>query len=432
MKNKKLIFLLILGSIIGTVFAFISLYQHVELVNELKVSKSFCNLSASFNCDKVNDSKYAEFLGVPIASYGIFYYLIILGWIIYYLRSKKIKDEVFSNACLVFTTGSIVYSIYLFCVSEFIIKTLCLNCIAMYIANFMQWLASLWLDRKTQFIKRMKNGILSLISFPFIALWTSGYDEHPLRKQASVACVAGVLLGAFLIFLPNNILLPHIRGEYIKSQRKQENFTMHNKGFYAWLNEPVQEIALNATKDLDGVYFEGNKNAPIKIVEYADLQCPACRMYYNSSKNFLKKYSDKILFVYKHFPLDGQCNSMIKKDYHKYACFASLFSLCAGEQGKYWESMDEIYTMSALSEDKGDLQVKKEFEEIIDDLGLDKIAFNECLESRRYINKIITDIEEAKSLNIPGTPFVFINGKQLKNRNEIIMEEIFNYILSNN
>ena len=122
----------------------------------------------------------------------------------------------------------------------------------------------------------------------------------------------------------------------------------------------------------------------------------------------------------------------IKKDYHKYACFASLFSLCAGEQGKYWESMDEIYTMSALSEDKGDLQVKKEFEEIIDDLGLDKIAFNECLESRRYINKIITDIEEAKSLNIPGTPFVFINGKQLKNRNEIIMEEIFNYILSNN
>ena len=189
---------------------------------------------------------------------------------------------------------------------------------------------------------------------------------------------------------------------------------------------------VNATKDLDGVYVEGNKNAPIKIVEYADLQCPACRMYYNSSKNFLKKYSDKILFVYKHFPLDGQCNSMIKKDYHKYACFASLFSLCAGEQGKYWESMDEIYTMSALSEDKGDLQVKKEFEEIIDDLGLDKIAFNECLESRRYINKIITDIEEAKSLNIPGTPFVFINGKQLKNRNEIIMEEIFNYILSNN
>ena len=432
MKKKKLIVLLILGSVIGVIFASISLYQHVELVNELKVSKSFCNLSASFNCDKVNDSKYAEFLGVPIASYGIFYYLIIFFWVVYYLRSKKVKDEVFANVCLVFTTGSIIYSIYLFCISEFVIKTLCLNCMAMYIANFMQWLASLWLDRKAKILVRLKSGILNLISFPFIALWTGGYDEHPLRKQASVACVSGVLLGAFLIFLPDNILLPHIRREYIRAQRMNNNFATHNKGFYAWLDEPLQEVADNASKNLDGVYYEGNKNAPIKIVEYADLQCPACRMYYNSSKSFLKKYDGKILFVYKHFPLDSQCNSMIKGDYHKYACFASLFSLCAGEQGKYWEAMDEIYTMPALSDGKGDLQVKKEFEEIIDNLGLDKIAFNECLESRRYNNKILADIEEAKSMNIPGTPFVFINGKQLKNRNENIMEEIFNYILSNN
>ena len=140
MKNKKLIFLLILGSIIGTVFAFISLYQHVELVNELKVSKSFCNLSASFNCDKVNDSKYAEFLGVPIASYGIFYYLIVLGCVIYYLRSKKIKDEVFSNACLVFTTGSIVYSIYLFLMNSMGLKNMLVFVILLHLLFYYLYL----------------------------------------------------------------------------------------------------------------------------------------------------------------------------------------------------------------------------------------------------------------------------------------------------
>ncbi len=428
MKNKKLIIFLIIGSLIGVAFAGISLYQHVELVNELKISPSFCNISESFNCDKVNESEYATFLGVPIASYGVFYYLIMLVWSLYFLFSKKIKNETFANVSLVFSTGAMIYSAYLFYVSEFIIGTLCLNCIAMYIANIIQWLASLWLDRKTKFLLRLENGALALTSFPFIALWSSGHDKHPLRKEASIASALAICVAVLIINMPSAVLLPHIKKVYLQNQSRLKN---HNQGFYSWINEPVQKIALEATNHLDGVYYEGNKDAPIKIVEYADLQCPACRSYYSASKEFIKKYDGKILFVYKHFPLDGQCNSMIKKDYHQYACFASLFSLCAGEQGKYWDAMDYIYTMPSLEENKKDSIVQKEFREIIDNLGLDRVAFNECLESKRYNNKILSDIEEAKKLNIPGTPFVFVNGKQLKNKNTQTMEEIFNYILSN-
>ncbi len=429
MKNKKLVICLIIGSLLGGIFASISLYQHVELVNELKVSPSFCNISESFNCDKVNESEYAKFLGVPIASYGVFYYLLMLFWSVYFLFSKKVKNTLFANVSLVFSTGAMLYSAYLFYISEFVIGTLCLNCIAMYIANLIQWLASLWLDRKTKFLLRLEDGALALTSFPFIALWSSGHDQHPLRKQATLSSIFIIFLAVFIINIPNNILLPHIKKVYQQEQDKLKN---HNRGFYEWLKEPVKKEAIEATNHLDGVYYEGNKDAIIKIVEYADLQCPACRVYYDISKDFIKKYDGKILFVYKHFPLDGQCNSIIKSAYHQYACFASLFTLCAGEQGKYWDAMDYVYTMPSLIENKKDAFVQKEFREIIDNLGLDKMAFNECLESKRYNNKILSDIEEAKNLNITGTPLVFINGKQLKNKNKQTMEEIFNYILSSN
>lgn len=430
MKNKKLLSLMIIGSVLGAIFAFISLYEHVELVNDLKISPSFCNISDAFNCDKVNESKFAEFIGVPIASFGILYYLVMFFWTIYFYKSKKLKDNVYSNTCLVLSTCAVLYSIALFCVSQFIIKTLCLNCMAMYAANFLQWFVALMFDRKTSITKRFIDGVIALINFPLIVLGISGKSKHILRKDAIISSVSGVLLGAFLLFLPDNILLPKIKSNYNKSQLLKENYQSHHKGFYNWIDEPVQDIALNATKNLDGVYYEGNKDAPIKIVEYADLQCPACRVYYNLSKNFLKKYEGKVLFVYKHFPLDSKCNSMIKGDYHKYACFASLFSLCAGEQGKYWEAMDSVYSMPTLIKNESDALVKEEFKQIALELGLDEVAFKECLEAKRYSDKLASDIEEAKALNIPGTPFVFINGKLLKNRGEVIMEEIFNYILS--
>ena len=64
MKNKKLIFLLILGSIIGTVFAFISLYQHVELVNELKVSAPNALIKEGLLLNNLTTQKVKELLAL--------------------------------------------------------------------------------------------------------------------------------------------------------------------------------------------------------------------------------------------------------------------------------------------------------------------------------------------------------------------------------
>ncbi|MEK7141123.1 MAG: thioredoxin domain-containing protein, partial [Patescibacteria group bacterium] len=71
----------------------------------------------------------------------------------------------------------------------------------------------------------------------------------------------------------------------------------------------------------------GNASASAYLVEFSDFQCPACKAFTPTVDALVKKYSDKLLFVYRHFPLDQ----------HAFAIPAALAAEAAGKQGKFWE-----------------------------------------------------------------------------------------------
>ena len=82
----------------------------------------------------------------------------------------------------------------------------------------------------------------------------------------------------------------------------------------------------------------GKKGAPIIMVEFSDYQCPYCAVFWKNSLPQIKKdYIDagKVLFVYKNFPL---------KSRHSLAQKSAEAALCAGEQGKYWEYHDKLFS----------------------------------------------------------------------------------------
>ena len=81
----------------------------------------------------------------------------------------------------------------------------------------------------------------------------------------------------------------------------------------------------------------GEANAPVTIVEYSDFQCPYCRNFFEATYGQIKKqYVDtgKVRFVYRHFPLD----------FHPAAQKSAEAVECAGEQNKFWEMHDAIFT----------------------------------------------------------------------------------------
>lgn len=141
----------------------------------------------------------------------------------------------------------------------------------------------------------------------------------------------------------------------------------------------------------------GPKDAKVKFVEYSDFQCPYCKVFQtNTMSKILNEYKDKILFVYKNFPLES----------HPQANGAALAAECANEQGKFLEYSDKLF---ANQSDWGQTEGVQRFKTYAIQLRLDTASFNKCLDESKYQSKIDEDMQEALAFGITGTPSIFIN-----------------------
>lgn len=141
----------------------------------------------------------------------------------------------------------------------------------------------------------------------------------------------------------------------------------------------------------------GPAAAPVTIVEFADYQCPFCHQAQAAVDEVLKRYSGKVRFVHRDFPLDG---------IHPRATPAARASRCAGQQGKFWEYHRGLLTvMTELSDD--DLRGRAQ------KLGLDMKAFGACLAEPAGDAFIRAALEEGRTLGVTATPTFFVNGRRL-------------------
>lgn len=140
----------------------------------------------------------------------------------------------------------------------------------------------------------------------------------------------------------------------------------------------------------------GNKNAKNYLVEFSDFQCPACGAFYPVVKQLIEKDKDKLLFVYRNFPLQQ----------HEWAMPAALAAEASADQGKYWEMHDYIFSnQDSLSE--------QFLLDAADKIGLDKAKYEKAFKDKKYQSKIDSDINDGTRLGVNATPTFFLNGKKL-------------------
>ena len=158
--------------------------------------------------------------------------------------------------------------------------------------------------------------------------------------------------------------------------------------------EPTPEFRrYDVPEDDDPVW--GSQDAPITIIEFSDYECPYCRKWHVEVWPQLQEtYGEQIRLVYRDFPLNN---------IHSNATPAAAAANCANEQDMYWPFSDKLFEM------KLDLG-RTTYQTYAEELGLDLDAFNECLESGRYIEEVEADYEFAANLGIRSTPTFFING----------------------
>ncbi len=156
---------------------------------------------------------------------------------------------------------------------------------------------------------------------------------------------------------------------------------------------PVFDIPAGASPVL------GSEKAPVTVTAFLDIQCPYCARVYPTLEKLLKKHSDTVKLVVKHFPLRM----------HKFANKASCGALAASRQGKYGEMLGLLFeNYKKLNDDSLDKFAR--------DLGLDMQKFGNDIEDSSLKQQIRADMGLGRSVRVRGVPAIFVNGRRAKKR----------------
>lgn len=169
------------------------------------------------------------------------------------------------------------------------------------------------------------------------------------------------------------------RYAYVKNLKTQANIRI-------LLQPPTAEV------NTDGANVRGSKNAPVVMVEFADYECPYCVKVNPVLQSIEKEYGSNLAVIYKDFPLPM----------HKESQKAAEAARCAGDQGKFWEYHDLLFSSHQL-----DVPSLKKY---AGDMKLDQAKFDTCLDSGAETAAVQKDLQEGQRLGLTGTPSFFING----------------------
>ena len=144
----------------------------------------------------------------------------------------------------------------------------------------------------------------------------------------------------------------------------------------------------------------GDSNAPITLVEFGDYQCHFCNVFFHSTEeDILKNYVEtgKVRMIFKDFNIIGPDSINASHGAH-----------CANDQGMFWEYHDILYN-NWTGENNG-WASSENLLRFAQEVGLDVDMWSECMINGDHSQIIVASNDNARTLELTGTPAFFVIG----------------------
>lgn len=376
-KSQNLWWSAVVLAVIGIGLSLYSVKHHLEL-RANGHTDAFCNISAQINCDVVASSKYAELFGIPVGVFGAGYFLAMAFLAATTALGHKTRKE-HEAAWLILAGAGVVASLVFGGISLGVLNAVCIVCIATYVVTLLQaavaYVISRDGDQRSFQTKTIGNGL------------------------TSAAVAMAIVIVAFNFLRPSAELPKELQDVAGKHDHLAESSMT--------LSPNKVDIQINRTpySGAGEDYRVGSDDAKVVIVEFADYQCPACSAARKTFEDLHKEVGDRVLFVFKNFPLSNKCNGSMQSDMHPYSCDIARLARCAGQYGKFWE----YHKLAFDEQSRASLEQAKVWGQKV---GLTEAQITQCLNSADILAKLRDDADVGTRAGVDGTPAVYINGRK--------------------
>lgn len=368
-KFKRI--LLILLAIVGIVTSIKLTIIYFDVNFNPYSLPSFCSINNFVDCDAVAKTSFSQFLGIPLALWGLCLYLFILFLCcVDYLKNIKIFSflEVFKNPqsyIYSITLFSFLISMLLASISIFKIEKICVLCVLTYFLDLtLAMVARSW---GAGLVYDIKQSILDFI------------DAVKVKKYL-IAFICLFLLGSVVLTYTtlSNVLTPQIK--------KYESI------------EFFKNLKTNPYK-VNGNLL-GDEDAKIIIHEYIDYNCPSCYISNIMLHRAVAELSN-IQVIQHNLPLDSECNPYLPGQVHEGSCMLAKYAIAAREQNKFWD-MNELLFENTPKTEKEVLELSRKLKLSVPDLYED--AHSDAAKK-----ELAKEIKYSADEGIIGTPTLIIN-----------------------
>lgn len=178
--------------------------------------------------------------------------------------------------------------------------------------------------------------------------------------------------------------------EYVREQQRARQQAQADR------RERASELAKNVRRaDAERDHIRGNPDALISLIEYSDFECPYCKRFHATAMKAVEEYDGKVNWVYRHFPLAFHNPGALEQ---------AKGSVCAAELGGndvFWSFTDKIYERTSSG---GRGFALTQLAPLAEEVGLDRAAFEKCLEDPATQARVEQDLKEGSSFGVRGTP----------------------------